>query len=245
MLFISAGLQKSGTAWYFRMTNDILVRTGRQDAQDICRQYRLTPAGSKTNCNIGVLSARQLARCLRPSLLGRSFLVKTHEAPTRSFRILLRLGQVQATYIFRDPRDVALSVFERGEQARARAEADPFARFQTLEEAIDFVAGRLPIWKAWTACPRVFVIRYEALLADPAGVLAELCRFWSVEVPAGVIADVVATYDAGRIADQPIAKGLHLNVAQVGRFRAEMSAAQLARCSAAFGSYVQRMGYKP
>lgn len=192
---------------------------------------------------IGVLSARQMLKCLRPSLLGKSFLVKTHEAPTHVFRLLLRLRQVQATYIFRDPRDAALSVFEHGEQARAHGEASPFARFQTVEEAIDFVAGRLPIWEAWTACPRVFVTRYEELLADPAAVLAQLFRSWSVQVPPGVIAQVVAAYDAQRIADQPIAKGLHLNVAKAGRFRSEMSAAQQARCAAAFGAYLQRMGY--
>ena len=243
MFFISAGLQKSGTAWYFRMTNDILVRIGYPAAQDICRRYRLTPTPLGTNCNIGVLSPRQLAKCLRPSLLGKSFLVKTHEGPTRAFRLLRQLRQVQATYVYRDPRDVALSVFERGWQAHTRNESSPFARFYTLEEAIEFVAQRLTVWEAWTACPQVFVTRYEELLANPIAVLADLFRAWSIQVPIGIIQEVVDFYSAERIAGLPVAKGLHLNVAQIGRFRTEMSESQQALCQVTFGHYLSRMGY--
>ena len=200
MLHISAGLQKSGTAWYFRLANAILVRAGCRDVQTMCRQVRLTPAGRATNGNVGALSARHLAQWLRPSLAGKPCLAKTRAAPTASARLLLRLRLVQATYIFRDPRDAALSVFERGNQARTRGETSPFARYATLEQAIDFVAEQLPIWAVWTVCPQVFITDYEARLADPATVLADLLHFWSVQVPAGASAEVVAAYDVQRIA---------------------------------------------
>jgi hypothetical protein len=239
MLYISAGLQKSGTAWFFHMTNALLVATGHADTHEICSRYNLAPP----HCNIGPLSLRRLAKCMRPRLQGHSFVVKTHAPPTRAFRSLMRLGQVRASYIYRDPRDAALSAFEYGRLACAKHRTGPFARLLSMEDAIHFTAQQLIFWEAWVHNPRVFVTRYEDLAANPVGVLSRLFQSWSIEVPPTIIRDVVDRHNAHQPDDEQMTRRMHVNKATTGRYRTEMSERQLRLCNELFQPYLERMGY--
>jgi hypothetical protein len=242
MFYVSAAMQKSGSAWYYLMTNAVLSRSGYADALPFCRRHQLAPAN--TNCNIGRLSQRKLLRCLILSARGNTFVVKTHAAPTRTFRWLVRLKLSRATYLYRDPRDAALSVFEAGQRARRNNWLQsPFRHYDTLEATIHFVAAQLQYWEAWHECPDVFITRYEDLLENPVMVLSGLCAAWNVPARVATIQDVVAYYSADRATSPTMAKQLHLNVAKVGRYRTEMNDNQLSLCNELFRPYLTQMGY--
>jgi len=241
MIVISAGMQKSGTAWYFSLTNDLLTAAGRQDVHSIRRRFRLESILRYETCQMGRPTPRKLMALIIPHLCGNTFVAKTHSAPSRSLRYLMSLGVVRATYIFRDPRDVAISAFEHGQRLRREGRMERFARLSSLEEAILFAERLLPVWGAWMACKEVFCVRYEDLLISPEGTLMDLARFLSLSISPRQVQHIVAGYDLGALAEKKVL--LHFNTGIAGRFRDIMTREQLDLCNERFGDCLVSMGY--
>ncbi|MCI0590126.1 MAG: sulfotransferase domain-containing protein [Gammaproteobacteria bacterium] len=242
MIVLSAGMQKSGTGWYFNLTNELLVAAGHQDVRQVKQRYRLESVLRHYNCNIDEPTPAKLARIAIPHLLGYSFVVKSHSRPTPFLRLLISGGVMRPTYIYRDPRDVALSAFEHGQQMRSQGEHHSFARLETVKAAVRYAADLLEAWDQWMQCRRVLKVRYEDLLADPIGELQRLAGFLSLALPTRDMERIVAKYSMeGDNGDQP--EGLHFNQGEVGRFRQVFSSEELAVCQAYLGSHPQKMGY--
>ena len=101
MIVVSAGMQKSGTSWYFNLTNDLLIAGGYQDIHVIRQKFRLHSILRYPNCNIGQLNLSKLGLLTIPHFCGNKFVVKTHKAPSKSLHYLMSLKIIKATYIYR------------------------------------------------------------------------------------------------------------------------------------------------
>jgi hypothetical protein len=238
-------MQKAGSAWLFNMTNDLMRAAGGQDIRRLRSRYLLGPIMTRVNCNMGSLRALKLAWVSLPHLLGNSYVVKTHEGPTPAALWIIGRGLMRATYIYRDPRDVALSVFRHGKRLREAGIASDtgFDRIDSMQAAIRFAAGRIPIWHAWKSSARALMIRYEDLRADTEGEVSRLCEVLDLDLDAGAIRAVVERYQAkGSGQDRP-AKRLHFDKGTSGRWREEMTQGQVALCDRLFGDHLTEMGY--
>ena len=245
MIVLSAGMQKAGTAWYFNLTNDMLIANGHQDVRRIRTRFHLERFMSADNCNIGTPRAWKLFLISVPHFLGQTYVIKTHEGPTLGAKAAVKTGQMKATYIFRDPRDVVVSLFEHGERIRkskARS-ATGFDRLETLEAAIEFVRNRLSIWRAWANVPRVLTVRYEDLQAGPVRECERLARFLGLELSRTQIAEIVDRYDAERASAGKAPFPLHFNKGLPGRWQEVLSPAQGRLCQDRFGDSLSEMGY--
>ncbi|GAB4454256.1 MAG: hypothetical protein Kow00120_24120 [Anaerolineae bacterium] len=242
MIVFSAGMPKSGSAWYFNLTNDLLIAAGHEDVRDIRARYGLQSVLKHHNCNIDKHTTANVLRVVVPHLLGHTFAVKTHDSPTRTLRALMAAGVVKAAYIYRDPRDVAVSAFDHGERLRSRGEEGIFTQATNLEAAILLVKRWLLIWEAWMHCPNVITTRYEDLLADPAQALARLAAFIGLDVPGATIQQVVDGYAPAQLSAGK-AGHVNFNKGVVGRYREVMSQRELDLCQEHFGPYLQQMGY--
>ena len=112
MIVLSVGMPRAGSGWHYNLVHDLMKTTGCADAHQIREKYHLQNILTEVNCNIGVLSARRLARVTVPALMGNTFVIKAHSSPTSSSRLLQRLGLLRTTYIYRDPRDAMLSAYD-------------------------------------------------------------------------------------------------------------------------------------
>lgn len=121
--------------------------------------YLLSNACSRLLGTSGVRSLTGqlvLLLLLVPHSLGNTLVVKTHEAPSTSLRYLVSRGIAECTYIYRDPRDVAISAFENGRKLRSQGqETHVIARLHSIEDAILFANKLLPIWDRWMKCDNV------------------------------------------------------------------------------------------
>ena len=99
MLVISAGMQKSGSAYIYNLINDLLVSAGFKNARDIKEKYDLNEIMKWHNNNVGDLNRKLLLKLLYLSINEGTFAVKTHSMPTRFHNILLRLGLIKTIYI--------------------------------------------------------------------------------------------------------------------------------------------------
>lgn len=233
MIVLSAGMQKSGTAWYFNLTNDLLVAAGYQDVRAIREKFRLHAILKDYNCNIGNPTPSKLARVAIPHFCRNTFVVKTHHGPTTSLLYLMSLGIVKTTYIYRDPRDVVVSGFEHGQRIRAKGENHTFAKWDSIETSILNVKRLLATWDKWMQCSKSLITRYEDLWADPINELKRLRGFLSLDVSSEELHRIVPNYQTDQL-DATATSYLHFNKAAIGRFREVMSQRQIDLCRVHF-----------
>lgn len=246
MIVISAGMVKAGTGWYFNMTNDLLVAAGYQDVRDVRDRFKLHDFMLHINCNIGALTTRKLLRLMVPHLRGNTFVVKTHEGPNRSLRYFMAAGAVKATYIYRDPRDVILSLKDfitgkkTGEEARVFEEMDLTTGLQRSKPI-------LRVWEGWDRYQQrfgnAFIVRYEDLSADPVRVMADLAAYLGLDLSDALIREIAVKYRPDTL-DQEKSGTLHFNKGIINRFLEELDPDQQAMANEWFAPYLARMGYK-
>lgn len=247
MIVICAGMPKAGTAWHFNLVDTLLRAAGGRGAHAVRDARGLADLMRGRNCTLANLDAHSLATLTALAAEGESFAVKTHEAPTPAIVPLLLEGRLEATYIYRDPRDAMLSALEYGVRLRSMGIIDEtFSTTRTLIDAAQRYIGNLALcWEQWRLMPRTRVVRYEDLLADPAAEVEGLGAALGLDVGPGVARDVVRMV-AEEVGAGRNAQGvLHFNEGRVGRFREVMTAAEQRFCAEVFGPWLTMMGYDP
>ncbi len=240
MIVLSAGMPKSGSAWFFNMLNDMLVRAGHDDVRNIRERFHLESVLQHYNCNVDELSPEKLSRILIPHDSGHTFVIKTHSGPTPMAQALIEKGTIKPVYIFRDPRDVALSAMDHGKQLRRAGQNHVFTRCDTLENSVQYVKEWLQIWEQWTRIPQVSCVRYEDLSADPQAVLEQAADFLNLNVTTEAIRRIINSYDKSGITEES-AEFLHFNNGTAQRFKSVMSSDEQHYCTQQFGHYLHKM----
>jgi hypothetical protein len=243
MIFLSVGMPRAGSGWYYNLTNDLALAAGFQDARCIRQRYRLQAILTEVNCNIGALTIRRLSAVLVPSVMGNSFVIKAHAGPTPVARRLIRLGLIRPAYIYRDPRDALLSALEMGQRARQDGRQNAFSKLVDFGSALDFMTGYVHIWEDWMRCDQALHTRYEDLLLDYDAQAVQLVNFLGLAADDPSIQEVIQQYrPAAAQSGQP---GLHFRKGKIGRFRDKFSEQEQAAMQDRFGPYLERMGYPP
>jgi hypothetical protein len=241
MIILSIGMPRAGSGWYYNLTNDLMLANGAQDARQIRRRYHLEKILTEVNCNIGALTPRRLLAVLVPSLLGNSFVIKAHAAPTPLALSLMRRGRLRAAYLYRDPRDAMLSAMENGRRAIERGHVNAFTPYAAFEPALKFMQAQVAVWEAWMACPDALHTRYEDLLLAYDDQAQRLAGFLGIDPSQAEMSTIIERYRPEMA--QPDQKGIHFSQGKIGRFRQKMSAEQQQTLLQAFGPYLERMGY--
>lgn len=131
MMVISSGMVKSGSLWYYRMTNDLLAHAGlRKD---------LESDEGKDKVKLGKIDLGSLRRLKDLHKRGYGYALKTHSPPSKLIPLFRK--SVKATYTYRDPRDVVLSILDHAK--KARASNINLSDINNLEDAVGFVSIEL------------------------------------------------------------------------------------------------------
>ena len=227
---ILASYPKSGNTWLKFLLADVLI-----DAEpDFERSERAIPLLGKPAAGAAPLP-------------GGGHLWKSHEPYSPLFRRRCK----RAIYLVRDARDVAISEYHFL-QRKGRLGGD-------LGSFLDvFLAGRADGYGSWDDHVTSFttgwrgapdariVVRYEDMLADPAGTLAGVLRFLAIAAPPERVALAVERNAfAGMRAKEVVAAGTtpQVRAGRAGQWQAEFTAAQRARFWAALPQ-LRRMGYE-
>jgi hypothetical protein len=223
------------------------------------RRYDGRPASQYSIADVQRMR-RQVHRDLT-ALDSTLVFVKTHNAMLLVEGAPLITPEVTAgaIYIVRDPRDIAVS-FSRH---RGRSIDDTIAFMAEPEAATGGtdakVYERFSSWSlhvhSWTARPdpRVRVVRYEAMLADPAAVFAAQIHFLGDDPAPERLQQAIRFSAFDELRRQERAVGFKERVAgstarffatgQAGRWRQVLSPAQRARIERDHGMVMQRFGY--
>ena len=243
MIVLSVGMPRAGSGWYYNLAHDFIVGSGGQDVHQIRKRFHLDKILTEVNCNIGVLSVRRLLAVLIPSILGNTFVIKAHAAPTPFVRTLIQRNLIFAAYIYRDPRDALLSSFENGQRAREKGFQNAFSSLANFDASLQFMQEYIHVSEAWLDIPGALHTRYESLVTDYDLEAERLLDFLQIEKTAPAVINVLQKYRPEQAAaDQ---KGLHFRKGKTGRFRLKMSTEEQDSMNTTFASYLRKMGYDP
>jgi hypothetical protein len=243
MLVINAGMQKSGTGYFYNVLNDLHVAAGNTDARHVKREHDLHHLMQHANNLLPDLSHKTLRTLWRVSVAACPFVVKTHAGPTRAARRFSSLGRVKIVYNYRDPRDVLLSAMDHGRKNLSEGNDGPFIKLAPFDEAVKAVKRWLQVWRKYREMPDVLMVRYEDLLRSPAECLAEVERFLCLPIDPATRTEILWRYSR----DNPhLNKGTtHFNKGEAFRYRREMTEEQQKQAQRAFGDCLREMGYDP
>ncbi len=243
MIILSVGMPRAGSGWHYNLVHDLMATTGCDEARDIRLKYGLEKILTEVNCNIGVLSLRRLVMVTRPALLGHTFVIKAHSAPTIWARALMNGGLMRATYIYRDPRDAMLSAFDYGKRVlEQQGRPNAFSHLTDFQKTLDFFVEYVDGWEQWMQIPGVLKARYEDLLQNYDVEAARLAQFLGVDSAEPQVKAVIEKYRPGGQAQGQ--QGTHFFKGQVGRFRERYSAEEQRILAERFGKTLQKMGYE-
>jgi len=234
-------MPRAGSGWYYNITHDLVVAAGGRDARQVRQRYHLQGILTKVNCNIGALTPRRLLAVLLPSLLGNTFVIKAHAAPTPLAQALIRRRMLRAAYIYRDPRDAMLSAWDNGRKALERGRPNAFSHLTGFEQALEFMLTYTQISQAWMQVPQVLHTRYETLKDDYDSEALRLADFLPVDASRPEVQAVFDRYRPEKA--RPGQAGIHFNKGQSGRYRQRFTPEQQETLARSFGPYLEQMGY--
>jgi hypothetical protein len=241
MIVLSVGMPRAGSGWHYNLIHDLMKTTGCANAREIRERYHLQSILTEVNCNIGVLSLRRLGMVAIPALVGNTFVIKAHSAPTVWSRLLSTLGLLRITYIYRDPRDAMLSAYEYGQRAIEKGRPNAFSHLTDFEKTTAFIEDYIRIWKMWQAQNNVLIARYEDLLMNYEKESARLAAFLQLDGRNPDVLKVIDAYRPGQVEGQ---QGLHFFKGKIGRFRDSYSDDEQTELAERFGASLGEMGYE-
>jgi Sulfotransferase domain len=266
-----AAYPKSGTTWLRAFLHNFLrpadrphdinrltdFSAGECDAA-LYRPYDPRPASLYSDAEVQAL--RPLVhRDLAQSAPGPVF-VKTHNAVllVEGTPLLTPQETAGSIYLVRDPRAVAVSYSQH--LGRPIDEIIAFMAHDGAATGRDDrqVFERLSSWsshvESWTARPhpRLHVMRYEDMLADPVAHFGGLIRFLGSEPPADRLDRAVRFSAFDRLQEQerdygfverPDTAVMFFRTGQADAWRAVLTARQIARIEADHAAQMRRFGY--
>jgi aryl sulfotransferase len=240
MIVLSVGMPRAGSGWHYNLIHDLMATTGCAEVREIREKYHLQGILTEVNCNIGVRSARRLAMVTLPALMGNTFVIKAHSAPTGSSRLLRSLGLLRMTYIYRDPRDAMLSAYDYGQRALQKGRPNAFSHLTDFQKSLDFILEYVHIWEKWMQEKDVLIARYEDLLTNYDVEVPRLVQFLKLNGSQPEVQKVIDSYRPG-VADGQ--QGLHFYKGKIGRFRDAYTPEQQTTLNNTLKPYLERMGY--
>ncbi len=221
-LFFSYGVTKSATTLAYHLTAGALEEAGHPPPAlptDIL--------GAKRRINaVAHLDDSMVAQLLDiANKHGTPIVLKTHTRPDPGVVRLIETGQAKAHAICRDPRDIALSMLDHGQAARARGKP-AFSEFHTLDDTIAGLQNQFDTLSAWLQLPGVRPLFYNDLAFRTEEAAADIADHLGVAVQADAL--------AARVLRD---KFIQFNKGMRDRHRQEMSPADSARFEKIFAPF--------
>lgn len=206
-LHFSYGMTKSGSTLAFELARTGLELAGL--AQPKLSDKAVRKAG-KINFTLHIDAAQADQIRAEVGSIGHKILFKTHTRPDPAVIDMLISGEAAAHAIFRDPRDMALSMLDHGAKARHR-QAQPFAEFVRLEDTIENIAHQSNSLLAWLSLPNVRPFSYDQIAFGGPEICAQLLMETGAKADAQMVRDTVMNN-----------RFTQFNRGETGRWRREM-----------------------
>lgn len=208
LVFFSYGMTKTGSTLAFELVRSALELCGKA-------QPKLSPnaviESEKVNFVSHVSEEQASAILSEAKDIGHLIAIKTHTVPDPPLREIFARGQAQGHVIYRDPRDVALSMMDHGARARKRGKL-AFSEIETLDDALNGIRNQCDTMLEWLRLPGIRPISYDHVAFDSIRTTREILAELGLKGPARRIVDLAKN---GRFTQ--------FNKGKQARYKTEMS----------------------
>jgi hypothetical protein len=241
-IILSVGMPRAGSGWYYNLTKDLVIASGGIDAQKIRKKYPLKRLLTEVNCNLGTLSFYRLIPVLLPLLFEPNYVIKLHAERRPLADLLIRIGLIKPTYIYRDPRDALLSAYEYGQRMSSKGLKNDFTHLTTIDKAIEFMDFYVDVADGWLRSEKVLSLKYEDFKLNYDQEVTRLGNFLEIDLSDHGIKEVIESYRPdGKSQKQ---QGMHFVKGKIGRHQENFNADQLEKCERLFGDFLTQQGYQ-
>ncbi|MDW8397768.1 MAG: sulfotransferase domain-containing protein [Acetobacteraceae bacterium] len=186
-LYLSYGVTKTGSTLAFELVRAILEQAGADQSR--LPDGAVTP-GHNINFFAGAVSDQIPAALEAAASRGGLVAIKTHGRPESGARSAARRGRLIGHVVFRDPRDIVLSMLDAGARAR-EAQLRAFSEIVTLDDALRALERQVSQMQAWLEIPGMMPLLYDRFAFDLPRSVRQLARQLGIEADAdAVIAQV-------------------------------------------------------
>jgi hypothetical protein len=177
LIYISYGMPKSGSTLAFELTKVILELNG-------FKQKRLSRAAIPTDEPVNAADALNAANLeaieREAAALGYPIVVKTHHALTPDVRAWIAEGRIHGHCVYRDLREIALSMMDHGARARARGRK-AFSAIGSIEDALRNIRRQVPVFQDWARQPGFVPLYYDDVAFETQATVRRLCAQMKLE----------------------------------------------------------------
>ncbi len=240
-MILSVGMPRAGSGWYYNLTQDLVVASGGVNAVEIRAKYPLKRLLTEVNCNLGTLSSYRLIPVMLPLIIERPYVIKLHAERRSLADLLINLGVIKSTYIYRDPRDALLSAYEYGQRMSSKGLENAFTPLVTIEKSINFMEAYVKIAKGWLSSKHTLVVKYEDFKSNYDQEVSKLIAFLGINQTENKIKEIVDSHRPEQKGQNQ--QGVHFVKGKVGRYKDTFTDSQLDKCERLFGDFLREYGY--
>ena len=179
LIYFSFGMTKSGSTLAYELARSALVLAGyeqpRLSTKAVLDRKKLNFVAHLDADAVAALKAETAA-------LGTPVAIKTHTRPDAEVVKLLQSGEATAHAVYRDPRDMALSMVDHGARALAKGKT-AFTEFKTAEDAIENICHQTNSLRSWLSLPNVRPLFYDDVAFDTEKTVGLMLAELGVDVP--------------------------------------------------------------
>lgn len=240
MIYFSFGMHKAGSTLGFELTKGMFSRAGA--AQILLPRAII---GDNQDINFLRCPTAENVRALEREVtrIGHPIVIKTHQAAIPEIIALLETGKAMGQCVYRDPRDIILSLLDAGTKAREQGQA-AFSKIDSMERAIVNVEKNIRTMETWVHLPNILPVNYRDLAFDTAATVERLMRQTGVVVDASRLA---REFNVNQSGFWPPLRGLfkkkpftQFNKGIRDRYKTELTAEQNEMLMAKFGDFIER-----
>ena len=225
LVFFSFGMTKSGSTLGFELARSALILAGFEQPR---LSLKAVENRKKLNFCDHIDAARADAITQEVKEIGHMIAIKTHTRPDPDVIAMLHTGEAMGHAIYRDPRDIALSMLDHGKVSRAR-DVPEFSEFHTLEDTFDEIKHQTNSLLAWLSLPHVRPIYYEDL------------GFATKETAQNILGQLGLDVDPEQVCEMALTRPNQRNKAKSQRYKSEMSASDSAAFERVFAPMYDRL----
>lgn len=179
LIYFSYGMTKSGSTLAYELARSALVLSGLEQPR-----LSLAAVTDRKKINFVAHVDEPQAAAIRNEIatVGHTVAIKTHTRPDPPIVEMLQAGEAFAHAIYRDPRDMALSMLDHGERARL-AGKPAFSEYRRVEDVIENIAHQTNTLRAWLSLPGVIPLFYDDFAFDIDRTTAKIMTEIGVSAP--------------------------------------------------------------
>jgi hypothetical protein len=160
MIYISFGVPKSASTFTYVVTEQVLKLAGYEPVR-----LSETVKGGRSRLNyIDPISWGAVERVIA-EIGEKSAVIKTHGAPDKRLLEVIERGEIFASVVIRDPREIALSLLDHANRSRRLGDSD-FAELETITDTFKVLDDQFTRLEKWLQCSKVLLLTYDVISFD-------------------------------------------------------------------------------